>query len=210
MNRYRKANCRSPRNSAEAGLSLLEVIVAIAILTIVATASATLSLTGIAAAATQERLQVAVTVASSNMEIITATPVTDLYTGRWATNVSTAWTASSTAVGVGQTYQKSDPAGSSSSAETIPIHPTVPPQAGTTYTVTTLLGACYQKITGGDCGKITGQAVAPAVPPAGYTDLVRAIVIVKWFAGKTCASGCTYVATTLIDPSTNLTWVSHG
>jgi len=100
---------------------------------------------------------------------------------------------------------------STSTGAAIPITSTTT-QAGTAYTVTTLLGSCYLNTATvtGDCGLISGYSSAPASTPSGYTDVYRAIVVVKWTAGPGCASGCSYVATTLIDPSTDLSWVSHG
>lgn len=213
MNRSRARSAPS----RESGLSLLEVIVAIAILTVVATASGTLALTGMAAGATQERRQVAVTIASGVMESLSAqtiatsatTGVSGLYTGSTSVAVTAAWLALSSAPGVAQTYPGWDPTATTLSTPTIPIT-TYPTQVGTNYTVTTLIGTCFQPTAGGDCGRLVGQIAAPALPPTGYTGLIRAIVVVSWTAGKTCASGCSYTTSTLIDPSNDLAWVSHG
>ncbi len=212
---YRRLQERVPPDS---GLSLLEVIVAIAIMTIVATASATLALTGIAAASTQERRQVAVTIASSTLEIVgaqtvainSATGVSNLFTGRTSTAVASAWSANSSGPGVGTTYAASDPTATTSSVASLPITSSAT-QVGTAYSVTTLLGTCYEPIAGGDCARVSGYPTTPpATVPTGYTDLIRAIVIVSWTAGKKCSSGCTYTASTLIDPSADLVWVNHG
>lgn len=100
------------RPSSNSGLSLIEVMVAISIIAIVATASATLCLNGIAAAAAQERRQVAVTIASGAMESISAqsvmtnatTGVSGLYTGRTSLAITAAWASNASMSGVSQTY----------------------------------------------------------------------------------------------------------
>lgn len=203
----------------DSGLSLVEVVVAISLITIVATASGTLVLNGIAAGATVERRQVAVTIASGAMEAVNAqsvaksssTGVSALYTGRTKAAVDAAWAANSTLSGVPKTYEAWDPS-LIPGAPTLPITVTTI-QAGTTYTVTTIIGACYLPTTGaGDCAKVTGNNTnyAPLIQPSATTILIRAVVVVKWTAGQTCASGCSYAASTIIDPHDDLEWVSHG
>ncbi len=204
------------RTSSDVGLSLLEVIVAVALVTIVMTASATLCLTGIATASAQERRQVAVTVASGTMETVgaqsvarnAATGVSGLYTGRNATAVSAAWVANASVIGVAQTYAMSDPTATISSVPAIPITSTTT-QAGTTYTVQTLIGPCYQPKSGGDCVVVSGATAS--VTPSGYTPLIRVIVLVTWTAGNSCAaSGCSYTTSSLVDPNSDLGWLTNG
>jgi prepilin-type N-terminal cleavage/methylation domain-containing protein len=204
------------RTSTDDGLSLLEVIVAVALVTIVMTASATLCLTGIATASAQERRQVAVTIASGTMESVgaqsvatnPATGVSNLYTGRNATAVSAAWVANASLIGIAQTYAMSDPTANISSVPAIPITSTTT-QAGTTYTVQTLIGPCYEPKSGGDCVVVSGATAS--VTPSGYAPLIRVIVLVSWTAGNSCAaSGCTYTTSSLVDPNRDLGWLTNG
>jgi prepilin-type N-terminal cleavage/methylation domain-containing protein len=215
--------------SEEQGLSLVEVVIAVVIIATVALASAQLAITGIAASATQERAQVAVTIANGQMETVsgsavstcTATGVSCLYTGRMATGptgVSTAFANNSIYPGVANTYQGSDPTATSASTVTLPIS-FVSAQNGTKYTVTTLIGPCYEATTvasattASECKKLPSVPgnTAPVNPVAGYTQLIRAIVLITWTAGKTCSvTACSYEATTLIDPNVDATWVTHG
>ena len=200
--------------AGDEGLSLLEVVVAVALVTIVMTASASLCLTGIATAAAQERRQVAVTVASGMMESIgaqsvatnPATGVSGLYTGRTSSAISTAWAANASTVGIAQTYAASDPTATIASVPVIPITSTTT-QAGTTFTIQTLVGPCYEPKAGGDCALVTGAT--GSVTPSGYTPLIRVVIVVSWTAGNSCAaSGCTYTASSLVDPNSDLGWLT--
>jgi len=216
----------------ESGFTLIEVIVAITIVSIVALASAGVTITGVSAAASQEREQVAITIANGTMETVSAwsvtvnpsTLVSSLYTGRKQTDVVTAWKANENKPGVKQTYEAWDPKASScvaTSTAKCPALPIVstPTQNGTKYSVTTLIGTCYEpaiirsSATQNDCELAVGGVYSnpPSATPAGSTALIRVIVIVSWTAGKTCAaSGCSYEATTIIDPHTDLEWVTHA
>jgi len=206
-------------DSHDSGLTLVEVLVAVIIVVIVALGGAGISINGIQTATAQQRQQVAVTIANAAMEKVSGWSVSDLYTGRFGTTVTTAFTGNSTRPGVSQTYPASDTAATSSSTPSIPITITPPdPTAtenGTAYTITTLIGNCYEAVTGGTCGLVSGYATDPVSTspfkvPVGYTRLIRTIVIVKWTAGSKCAaSGCYFQSTTLSDPNAELTWVAH-
>jgi hypothetical protein len=205
------------RDSRDDGLSLVEVIVAIALIMIVATSSAALSIQAIAASAGQERRQIAVTVANSALEQMAAQPVAGLYNGRTQAKVNTAFVASSGVNGVAKTYQGWDATATTLSVPDLPISQTLPIQSGTIYTVKTLIGPCFQLTSGGDCGLVTGYPASgatvggPATAPSGSSALIRVIVIVTWTAGGTCSvTACSYAVSTLIDPHADLAWISHG
>ncbi len=215
-----------PDTMHDSGLTLIEVLAAVIVITIVALSSAGLSINGIQTAAAQERQQVAVTIANGAMEKVsgwnTSSGVSNLYTGRCQADVTAAFTANSSQPGVSATYPAWDPSATSSGLCSTPSLPTVQspagsgvfylaPQNGTNYTLTTLIGTCYEPVSGssGSCGLLSGYSSAPASAPTGYTALVRVIVVVSWAAGKTClANGCSYTTSTLIDPHTDLSWVS--
>lgn len=202
----------------DSGMSLIEVIVAIAIVSAIALSSASLAINGSSLASSQERKQVAVTIASGAMETASAQSVSTIYSGRTKTAVQAAFAANSTVPGVAAvggvtpSYQVWDTTVPVPPAMTIPINASPITLDGTTYTTTTLLGACYQQRAGGNCTTIFGQSSPPATAPAGYVALVRVVVVVRWSPDKTCAAtGCFYSATTLLDPSsTDLEWVTHG
>ena len=204
----------------DSGLSLMEVIVAIAIMTIISTAAASLSINGVKTVATEERAQVAVTVANGYMEEVSGwtvdvnplTGVSNVYNGRSRGDVQNVFTTYASRPGVAETNAVWDgtvsAAASTAPATTgsLPVQETVV-QNGTSYTVATLIGSCYQQApypttsASADC-----KAAAGAAPDA----MIRVIVIVKWTAGPQCAaSGCYYQTSSLLDPSTDLVWVTH-
>jgi prepilin-type N-terminal cleavage/methylation domain-containing protein len=218
-------------SASDAGLTLIEVLAAVIVIVIVALAAAGLSINGIQTATAQERQQVAVTIANGAMENVsgwsvvtnTSTGISNLYTGRCQSDVNTSFTNNSTIPGVSATYPVWDTvatAAATCSAPAIPAtkSPTgtgaflLAPENGTKYTLTTIIGACYEPVAGGSCAKITGQPSNPTTTPAGYTPLIRVIVVVSWPAtgagGNRCAvSGCYYETTTLVDAHTELNWV---
>ncbi|MCX7523186.1 prepilin-type N-terminal cleavage/methylation domain-containing protein [Microbacterium sp. STN6] len=203
------------RAADASGMSLIEVIVAISLMSIVATAAIGLSISSMKSAAKQQRQELAVTVANQAMEVVSAhassvngaTGVSALYNGRAKTPVQTNWAANTGVAGTGATYAAWDPTATASSTPEIPITK-VYPHSGTNYTAHTLIGVCYQPASGGDCTRIAGQAMAPSVAPAGRTALIRVMVVVRWSAG--CgAGGCSYQTSTLIDSHSDLEWNTH-
>ncbi|MEO7015159.1 MAG: type II secretion system protein, partial [Leifsonia sp.] len=213
----------------DSGMTLVEVIVAIAILAIVTSASVGLIISSSASAATIQRRQVALTIASGALESVSAQPalavattngLSYLFTGRSQTGVMARWTPMSGQPGVSQTYPTWDPNAASAKSIVIPYTWTPPSTSsqntstyaanGTTYTASMLLGTCYQPLSGtGGCSTVPGASATTT--PVGYTPLVRAIVVVSWTAGADCVkSACSYVASTLLDPNSDLQWVTHG
>lgn len=214
----------------ESGFSLMEVIVAIAIMTIVATAAASLSFNGVATSTAEERQQVATTIANGALEKVSgwstavdsATGVIALYDGRGKAAVQAAFAANSTRPGVAQTVAGWDTSlGISSTSNgvlpTVTPDPNASPAAaplvehGTQYTVYTLIGSCYEQ-------PAPATVTVPATPDnclatqgASPTALIRVIVIVKWTAGSKCqAGGCYYQASTILDPNSDLEWITHS
>lgn len=201
----------------DCGMSLVEVIVAIAIISVIALASASLTINGISFASSQERSQLAVTIANGAMEAASAEPVSTIYSGRTKAAVQAAF-ADNAAVpgiaavaGVAPTYQVWDNSTPVPAVVAVPITGGPITQSGTKYITTTLIGACYQLRSGGNCTTLSGYGTPPATAPAGYVALIRVVAIVRWTAGKTCAAaGCYYSTTTLVDPGNDLEWVTHG
>jgi prepilin-type N-terminal cleavage/methylation domain-containing protein len=211
------------------GFTLVEVLVAIVIMVIIATAGASLTFNGIATSATEERAQVAVTIANGAMENVSsysaalnaASGVSALYNGRSKTAVTNAFGGvNANMPGVAQTIPVWDINAAATANGTIPIVTPDPatsapatPQNGTKYTVTTLIGACYQQATIQSATKSDGSANpndCTAVKGSVPTPLIRAIVIVRWTAGNKCntVAGCTYETSTLLDPNSDIEWVT--
>ena len=187
------------------GMTLIEVVVAITILAVLSTASLGVYLSGINSATAQQRREVAVTVANSVLEAATLTPPANLYVGRDELAVKSLLAANDTVASVKQTY-----AGYQSPP--VALTPAVKPTQtvtlnGTDYAVTTIIGTCFQKKSGGTCTVSTGTYPAQPAVPADSLVLTRIVVIVRWTAGSTCAGGtCRYDTSTLVDRNSELTW----
>lgn len=215
MNRIRRLLDRLTADSS--GMTLVEVIVAIAIMSIVATAAIGLAISSTLGSVSQQRRAIAVTVANAAMEKASGLPASSLFSGRSLTAVATSFAGNSGTSGVSKTYQEYDHTLPLPGAQTVPIDaPTT--QNGTAYTVTTIIGTCFEKLgtnagqtAGGDCAKVDSASYAP-ITPAGYTPLTRVIVIVGWTAGQECsvAGSCVYTISSLIDSHSDLEWKTNG
>lgn len=217
MNRIRR---RLERGAADStGMTLVEVIVAIAIMSIIATSAIGLAISSTTGSVSQQRQAIAVTVANAAMEKVSGLPTASLYGGRSKASVSAAFTANSGISGVSKTYQEYDHTLPLPGTPTIDISSPVS-QNGTIFTVTTLIGTCFERLgtntgqtAGGDCAKLDSADYAPvsASVIAGYTPLTRVIVIVGWTAGQGCAvvGTCTYTITTLLDSHADLEWATN-
>lgn len=214
MNRIRRSLGRL--TAASSGMTLVEVIVAIAIMGIVATAAIGLAINSTIGSVSQQRRAIAVTVANAAMEKVSLLPATSLFSGRSAHDVSISFGANASTSGVSKTYQEFDHTLGMLSAPTVPFSYSVS-QNGTTYSVTTIIGTCLEKLgtnagdtAGGDCTKTTPGPYA--LVGIGYTPLTRVIVIVGWIAGQECtvAGSCVYTVSTLLDSHSDLEWKANG
>lgn len=201
---------------ADSGFSLAEVIVAVSILGGLATASLYLTIGGLNASESQRRSIVAITLAGNAMESVVAhspainamTGESAVYNGRSHSDTVARWAVNSSIAGFDRMYPGWDPIAVAGATPEIPLTETVTVN-GTDYSVETMIGSCYQPLAGGQCTILAATAVAPATPPAGFVELTRIITVVWWFAGANCASGCSYHASTLIDTSSDLQWISN-
>ena len=211
-------------------MTLVEVMVAVAVVAVVAISAGALTINGLNTATFQENRQVAVTIASGVMEGINArssaingsTGVSDLLTGRSPSDSTTSFNNNSTFTGVSKTYPAWDKSPVIVGPQVVPIANALPiTQGGTQFTTTTLIGVCYEPtsaaaaallLTGWDCVKLTGYSAAPTSTPANFAPVLRVIVIVQWTAGARCATAgsCSYVTTSLFDYHPDLEWINHG
>lgn len=205
---------RVPAGRSDDGFTLVEVIVALALMSVVATAALYFFLGGTRAVTHQQRSQNAVVVANESMELAYSAAAkadgngtSGLVKGRSQTQVQAAWTAmaSKGIEGYATTYPAWDPAGAGTQAVDITRHTKL---SGVDYSVTTLIGTCYRSTASASAPcSIIGQN-PPASTPTGYARLMRVMTYVTWDdAGNTCGSaGCSYQVSSLIDPNTDLTW----
>jgi prepilin-type N-terminal cleavage/methylation domain-containing protein len=217
MKRARRRILSDYTHDSDSGMTLIEVLAAVIIIVIVALSAAGLTINGITTAAGQERQQVAVTIANGAMENISGKTVSNLISGRCQTDVTNAFTSNSAIPGVSNTYPTWDSSATCGCPTTIsvPIVQSttaiapclIAAQNGTKYTITRLIGTCYEPLAGGACSVISGHLTDPGTT-TGYTSLLRIIVLVSWTAGSKCsATACYYETTTLADPHAEPTWV---
>ena len=203
------------------GFTLIEVVVAIFIISILATSALYFYLNGLNISHAQERRQLAITVANEAMETARGATlgktvddvkagIQAIYAGREGTKVKQAFLDNLGVAGVAQTYPQWDAAATSSSSPKFPVSP-IPEvkRSGTTFAVSTLVGLCFQPTSGGDCIRLApSPAVPPVTAPGGYTPLTRIIVTVQWTAGSECTAGCRYSVSSLVDSNKDLQWNS--
>ncbi|WP_166868739.1 prepilin-type N-terminal cleavage/methylation domain-containing protein [Salinibacterium sp. ZJ70] len=198
------SRARTPRG--DAGISLLEVIVALLVLSILVLASIGFVTQANTFSAYQQHNQVAVTVAGAAMERALATPPDQLASDRAQADVQAAFAQLAGRPNVGDTYPIWD--NTVTGAPLVPITETQT-FSGTEYEATTLIGTCHRPrnvVSGVTCGKVSG-ATALATP-TGHLTLYRVTVVVTWTADDECPGGCAYETTSLIDATVgDVEWV---
>ena len=198
--RIRAARMQSDQSG---GFSLIEVIVALALILLVMTSSVVFFVRSLQTSSGQQSRQAAISLADQAIELARAQPVGSLLDGRDQATATTQWAALPA------------PAAAAKAAsvlvwDTPPIAPTVAVPFSTAdqttfvnktqYTVDTAIGGCWVTATA------PVRCTAPATPPTATPNVYRIIVDVHWPAkqGQSCpASRCDYVVTTLRDASTD-------
>lgn len=198
-----KAAQRDSACSGDDGMSLIEVIVAIALIIFVLTATTVFFVGSMAGSSLQQQRQAAVSVAAAAMESTRAVPAKNLTDGRDAIR-NAALRATAGSVNTSQSVPAFDVTATALSVPTVAF--TSPPAtvAGVDYTVRTFVDRCYLPTTGGVCG---------ATQPAGSQPMYRVTVEVRWTPGRgvNCDGGqCQYVTSTLRDPSPDYKFTPAG
>jgi prepilin-type N-terminal cleavage/methylation domain-containing protein len=194
-------------SSGDGGFSLVEVVVAMALLTIVMTALAAFFIRGQTASNGLQRRESAIALANQTMEQVRsvspgldASGLNKLVTGRSQAAVDAQW--ASAPAQLATTTRAYDPGATASS---VPVLALTSSQtvAGQPYTVDTFIGTCRQPQTAAAC---SNSAAA-----SGSVTMYRIVVRVAWSfgAGRTCSgSACEYLLTTLMDPDSDQTFNS--
>jgi prepilin-type N-terminal cleavage/methylation domain-containing protein len=203
------------------GFTLVEVIVALALLTVTATAALYFFVGGTRAVSHQQQSQNAVVVANEAMERAysvgakRAGDVSGLLAGRHQDDVEAAWASVATAglEGYAATYPAWDPAADPvgpgdepSENDAVPLI-AISELNSLEYEALTLIGPCYRSkvLPDSACGR-TSSPTAPDSAPSGYTELMRVMVRVTWQSQSCPENGCSYQVSSLIDPNSDLTW----
>jgi prepilin-type N-terminal cleavage/methylation domain-containing protein len=218
---------RAPRAIGDAsGFTLVEVVVAVVILVVISASALAFAIQGLKGSHAQERVEIATTVATRAMEAVRAYNIIEdpnshkssIYNGRTQAAVQSAWAANiAAAPALGSTYAEWDTAIAGGETAALPISQDVE-FGDTDYTVVTLIGRCFIPASGSDrsCRLSSAHPSAEGgwsagwTTPTGATEMMRAVVIVRWTAGEACAAnGCTYTLSNLMEPkSIDLAWRS--
>lgn len=193
------------------GFTLVEVVVALGLLSVVATSALSMFVASMEHADGQRERQVAVAVVNDAVErihsvrstVTSTTPQTvaglagtgqvgGLTSGRTPSDVATAWNATSFP-GKADTRPAWD---ANTPAGPLAVPLSVPSQVGgTTYTTTTLVGTCTLATAAGGACSLTGSG--PVVQ--------RVVVVVTW-TGAGCSPTCSATSSSLVDGHSDPTW----
>jgi len=214
------ASRRAISVTSDEGFTLVEVIVALALLTVTATAALYFFVGGTRAVSHQQQSQNAVVVANEAMELAYGVGakrdggLSGLLVNRAQADVEAAWASVAGAglEGYADTYPAWDPAAQPPAGGEEPSDNDAVPLLRTTelnnleYEALTLIGPCYRSktLTDAACGK--AGPVAPDVAPSGFSELMRVMVRVTWHSQSCPDAGCSYQVSSLIDPNSDLTW----
>ena len=198
----RRLDAARMQSDRSGGFSLIEVIVALALILFVMSSSVVFFVRSLQTSNGQQSRQAAISLSDQGIELARAQPVASLLDGRDQATATTQWAALPAAAAAAK-------AASVLVWDTPPVAPTmaVPftePTLTTTvnntvYTVDTAIGGCWVTATA------PVRCTAPATPPTPTPNVYRIIVDVHWPAkqGQSCggASRCDYIVTTLRDAS---------
>jgi len=180
---------RSLAGRDDGGFTLVEVIVALVLMSITMSAVAVMFVGGIKNSSGLQRRQAAVLVAQQALEVARAV-------GRTAAVVDPYWAAAPASVTSSTTVAHS--ASGCSGSLVVPVQGVPGVTGGVSdpvrlnglpYTVNTYIGSCGLEGAASGCTR-TGAGAR----------LYRVVVAVRWTAAG-CGAGCVYTASTLVDPS---------
>jgi prepilin-type N-terminal cleavage/methylation domain-containing protein len=207
----RRRDAARMQSDRSEGFSLIEVIVALALILFVMSSSVVFFVRSMQTSGTQQVREAAISLADQAMEQARAVSATSLLSGRDKTRADAQWAALPTAAAAAKSVSTEiwDPTATTSSSPAVPFTTTDATTLvnKTQYTINTAIGECWISTT------TSVLCNAPATLPPAATPLYRVIVDVHWAGkiGEGCpASGCDYVVTTLRDPSTDPLFNSNG
>jgi prepilin-type N-terminal cleavage/methylation domain-containing protein len=187
---------RRTSTASDAGFSLMEVIVAVFILTIVMGAATAFFLNNAHSVGGQSQRQNAVYIADQQLEAVRSVPPAKLLLGRTSAAVTTLHATSGASTFIAQDDTSGgnyDTAAVSGSTQEIPTTQTKTVNS-VAYTVRTFINRCWYDPTTELCGSTSSSTT---------TQEYRVTVAVTWTptGNRACSGGCAYSAVALIDPN---------
>ncbi|HTW21845.1 MAG TPA: prepilin-type N-terminal cleavage/methylation domain-containing protein, partial [Mycobacteriales bacterium] len=188
-----------PGSRPDEGFSMVEMMVALLIIAIVSAASVAFFVANIRGVNDQRQHQEAVYLANQQMETVTSLPVSKLVSGRTQAEVTALYSsAAATALNISAQDDTTnagnyDSTASTTGNEVVPL--TVTQSVNSVpYSLTTFIDVCWYNNTTGFCTPTQTSST---------TQEYRVSVYVTWTSAGTCANGCNYSTSTLIDPSSD-------
>lgn len=202
MTGHLRARHRAVRTQRQDGLSLVEVMIALLMLSIVSISASVLFVSSLKTTTEQSVKQRGIAVATRSLETLAAVPVAQLVKGRSQAAVQALLADPKIAALTGQdlpgpqidpttTLGTYDPSTDATSVPVVPIYGTETLN-GTTYNVTTVINQCLLRAGSG------GPSICDGTADPTAKRVYRATVNVTW--GKAdCGSRCSYSVSSLID-----------
>ncbi|MEU7907046.1 putative Ig domain-containing protein [Actinoplanes sp. NPDC049118] len=204
--RVRRSSHLKPSAAGDGGFTLIEVLVALAVITMVMTAATPFIIKSVIVVAEQRSQQTAVQLASDAVERVRAIKPEFLLKGRSQQKTDDQWSAAPDKVKpeLAKMEKAWDPAALATSGPQagLPTDPVTVSSAGLSFDQRWYVGRCWQKPVS---SAQPGTAVdCKPTPTIGYATYIRVVVSVTW-TGRGCAASCVEVTSTLAstgaDPS---------
>ncbi len=204
-----KARWHRRLDGADDGFTMIEMIMAMLIISIVMAAFATFFVTTVSATARQSSAQVATQLADDAIERARALPGQAITANRDKTSSDAQWGSPVSGVAtyltdMQEAYSVSAGAGAGASA-TLPTTNRQVTVNGIVYNQNWYIGICWQPTGGGACAAAPGNTTGACgtAPSPGAACYYRVIVAITWNDKRCAASTCSYVSATLISAASS-------
>lgn len=182
--------------SSEAGYSLIELMVAMAVISIVMSSLATFFTTTISVTNAQSNSQTAIQLVNDALERVRALKGSAVTTGRDQTRTAAQWATASSVVNPYLTtmVQAYDSTATTSSTAALPTTAQTVTINSVPFSQNWYVGRCWQPVLGGDC---------TATQTSGAVAFYRVVAAVGWTGRRCPATGCVQLASTLVSSASS-------
>jgi type II secretory pathway pseudopilin PulG len=196
------------RQQGEDGMSLVEVIVSLSLVTVVMASAGLFFVNSLRTTGGQSQRQQAVNVANKQLESVQSLKPATLLNGRSSAAVTALLATPNASTLTSKDWTSSGNYDTASPLNALTVQPdfTMSPVNGIAYRVRTFIDLCSLQSD--------GSCIPGASEPSGDSKMYRATVDVSWAppSNSGCASGCDYSISSLIDPHSDPTFntnISH-